>query len=76
MQYEMRFWGCSAAVTKAVFVARKRLIRAVLPADAPLLFIAPLVFDKLDLLPVYSRYLFEACKFVRQYFLSIFQIFW
>jgi hypothetical protein len=28
MQHGINFWGCSAAVMKAVFVAQKRLIQA------------------------------------------------
>jgi hypothetical protein len=71
MQYGINFWGCSAAVMKAVFVAQKRLVRALAgerywPADSPLCSARPL-FDKLNLLPIYSLYLLEACKFIRQH---------
>jgi hypothetical protein len=49
MQYGINFWGCSAAVMKAVFVAQKRLIRALAgerywPADSSLCSARPL-FD-------------------------------
>jgi hypothetical protein len=41
MQYSINIWRCSTAVMKAVFVAQKRLIRALAgerfwPADSPL----------------------------------------
>jgi hypothetical protein len=74
---ELMCRGCSEAVLKtSVFVAQKRLIRAlagkraVLPADSSFCSTRPLL-DKLDLLPIYSHYLFEACKFVWQNILSI-----
>jgi hypothetical protein len=82
MQYVINFWGCSAAVLKAVFVAQKqRLVRTLAgerywPADSPLCSARPL-FDKLDLLPIYSLYLLEAGKFIHKHpQSSVFQVHW
>jgi hypothetical protein len=52
-------------------VAQKRLVRALAgerywPTKEPLCASRPL-FELLNLLPVYSIFLFESCKFVRQF---------
>ena len=71
MQYGVIFWGSSKSVLHNVFIAQKRLVRALAgerywPADVPLCSARPL-FERLELLPVFSIYLLEACKFVRKH---------
>jgi exonuclease III len=71
MQYGVIFWGCSPSVLNAVFVAQKRVVRAMAgerfwPGPVPLCSARPL-FKKLNLLPVFSIYLLESCKFVRSF---------
>jgi hypothetical protein len=58
-------------ILQDVFIAQKRLVRALAgerywPADVPLCSARPL-FERLQLLPSFSIYLLEACKFFRQY---------
>jgi hypothetical protein len=71
MQYGIIFWGCSTAALNTVFVAQKRLVRAMAgerywPSPVPFASARPL-FERLSLLPVYSIYLLESCKFVRSF---------
>jgi hypothetical protein len=54
-----------------VFVAQKRLVQAMAgerywPSPLPFASARPL-FERLSLLPVYSIYLLESCKFVRSF---------
>jgi len=69
MQYGIVFWGASEAALKSVFVAQKKLLRCLAgerywPAQERLCSCRPL-FERLDLLPVFSIYLLECCKFAR-----------
>ena len=71
MQYGIVFWGCAKSVVRDVFVAQKRLVRALAgerywPSVTGLCSARPL-FERLELLPLFSIYLLEACKFVRHY---------
>jgi len=71
MQHGIVFWGGSEAALSKVFVAQKRLVRALAgvrfwPGPTPLCSARPL-FAQLDLLPVFSIYLLECCKFVRKF---------
>ena len=71
MQYGIIFWGSSESALRAVFVAQKKLVRCLAgerywPAQEPLCSCRPL-FERLELLPVFSIYLFECCKFARRH---------
>jgi Reverse transcriptase (RNA-dependent DNA polymerase) len=71
MQYGIVFWGGSVSALNDVFVAQKRLIRCISgerywPGQEPLCSCRPL-FERLDILPVFSIYLLECCKFARRY---------
>jgi hypothetical protein len=71
MQYGIVFWGGSASALRAVFVEQKRLVRCLAdvrywPGQDPLCSCRPL-FARLNLLPVFSIYLLECCKFARRY---------
>jgi hypothetical protein len=57
MQYGVNFWGSSKSVIHDVFLAQKRLVRALAgerywPADTPLCSVRPL-FERLKLLPLF-----------------------
>jgi hypothetical protein len=69
MQYGVVFWGASEAAMQGVFVAQKKLVRCLAgerywPALERLCSCRPL-FARLKLLPVFSIYLLECCKFAR-----------
>jgi exonuclease III len=71
MQYGIVFWGASESALDEVFVAQKRLVRCLAgerywPGLEPLCSCRPL-FARLDLLPVFSIYLLECCKFARRH---------
>ena len=71
MSYGIVIWGASDGALRTVFVAQKRLIRALAGERywkglTPLCSARPL-FERYNLLPVFSIYLFEACKFVKKY---------
>ena len=71
MQYGIVHWGGSEAALRAVFVAQKRLVRCLAgvrywPGQEPLCSCRPL-FARLNLLPVFSIYLLECCKFARRH---------
>jgi hypothetical protein len=71
MQYGIVHWGGSASALRAVFVEQKRLVRCLAgvrywPGQEPLCSCRPL-FARLNLLPVFSIYLLECCKFARRF---------
>jgi hypothetical protein len=69
MQYGIVFWGASNAALNGVFVAQKKFVLCLAgerywPAKERLCSCRPL-FECLKLLPVFSIYLLECCKFAR-----------
>jgi hypothetical protein len=69
MQYGIVFWGASEVALQGVFVAQKKLVRCLAgerywPAQERLCSCRPL-FERLNLLPVFSIFLLECCKFAR-----------
>jgi Reverse transcriptase (RNA-dependent DNA polymerase) len=71
IQYGIIFWGSSESALRDVFVAQKKLVRCLAgerywPARERLCSCRPL-FERLELLPVFSIYLFECCKFARRH---------
>ena len=71
MQYAIVFWASCDKVRDEVFTAQKRLIRAMAGirywrSQTPLESARPW-FEKFNLLPLFSLYLMECCKFVRRH---------
>jgi hypothetical protein len=72
IQYGTIFWGSSESALHDVFVAQKKLVRCLAgerywQAQEPLLCSCTPLFERLKLLPVFSIYLFECCKFANRY---------
>lgn len=71
IQYGIVIWGCSEQARELVFVAQKRLLRAMAgerywPGLTPVCSARPL-FRKFNILPVFSIFLLESCLFVRKF---------
>jgi hypothetical protein len=71
MQYGIVFWGASEVALRDVFVAQKKLVRCLAgerywPSRERPCSCRPL-FERLSLLPVFSIYLLECCKFMRSH---------
>jgi hypothetical protein len=71
IQYGIIFWGGSDRVLNDVFVAQKKVIRAMCGVrywrGPKKLDSARPLFESLNVLPVYSVYLLECCKFVHKF---------
>ncbi|XP_059480862.1 uncharacterized protein LOC132199839 [Neocloeon triangulifer] len=71
MSYGIVIWGGSNRALDEVFLAQKKVVRALAGerywrSTEPLCSAKPL-FARFGFLPIFSIYLFESCKFVRKY---------